>query len=132
MLSRNAVPSNIVERLKREAEELGLALDEYLAELALQKLDPSQRAVEYISAEKELLEQAKEELARGDVRQAADKLWGATALAIKAYASWRDGKRLTSHRDLWDYEKIVARELGKRVYDSWMSGQGMHICFHEG
>ena len=132
MLSRNAVPSNIVERLKREAEELGLALDEYLAELALQKLDPSQRAVEYISAAKELLEQAKEELARGDVRQAADKLWGATALAIKAYASWRDGKRLTSHRDLWDYEKIVARELGKRVYDSWMSGQGMHICFHEG
>lgn len=34
------VPGNVVEQLRKEAERLGLTLDEYLADLALQKLDP--------------------------------------------------------------------------------------------
>ncbi len=126
------VPSNVVEKLRQDAEKRGLTLDEYLVELALQNMDPPQRAVEYINAAKELLEQAKQELEKGSVRQAAEKAWGATALAIKAYAAWREGRRLASHGELWEYEKIMVRELGEWIHDSWMSGQGMHVCFYEG
>lgn len=34
----------------------------------------------------DLLEEAREELGKGNVRQAAEKLWGAAALAVKAHA----------------------------------------------
>ena len=95
-------------------------------------LDPRDRALEYIEAAKELLVQAREELERGDVRQAAEKMWGATALAIKAFAEWREGKRLSGHRELWEYKDVVAGELGEWVRDSWNAGNSMHTCFYEG
>ena len=123
------VPGNVVEQLRKEAERLGLTLDEYLADLALQKLDPPQRAVEYINAAEELLEQARKELEKGNTRQAAEKAWGATVLAIKAYATWREGKRLTSRRELWEYEKTVVRELGEWIADAWYAGQSMQYLF---
>ncbi len=127
-----SLPRSIVERLYREAQRLGLTIEEYLIELAARDLDPSERAKEYIKAAQELLEQAWEELKRGDIRQAAEKAWGATALAVKAYAEWREGKRLTSHRELWEYKNVLENDLGEWVHDAWMSGQGMHICFYEG
>ena len=120
------------ERLEKEARKLGLGLEEYILELALKDLDPRERAQEYIEASKNLLQQAREELRKGDVRQAAEKLWGATALAVKAYAEWKDGKRLTSHRELWEYKDIVVDELGEWVRDSWNAGNSMHTCFYEG
>ncbi len=69
---------------------------------------------------------------KGDARQAAEKVWGATALAIKAYAAWREGRRLTSHRELWEFRKVLEKELGEWVYDAWMAANGMHTCFYEG
>ena len=62
----------------------------------------------------------------------AEELWGATVLAIKAYAEWRDGKRLTGHGELWRYKDVVADELGEWVRDSWNTGNSMHTCFYEG
>jgi len=53
-------------------------------------------------------------------------------LPIKAYAAWREGRRLSSHGELWEYKRRMVNELGKWVHDSWMSGQGMHVCFYEG
>ncbi len=126
------VPAGIGERLRREAERFGLTLDEYVIELLTRDLDPPKRAVEYIDAAKELLEEARIELEKSNVRQAAEKAWGATALAVRAYAAWRDGKRLTSHGELWGYKRTMARELGDWVSDAWYAGQSMHICFYEG
>ncbi len=125
------IPGGIAERLEREAKRLGISLEEYVLELVLGDLDPPERAREYIEAAKTLLEQAAEELQRGDVRQAAEKTWGATALTVKAYAAWKHGRRLTSHGELWKYKRIMARELGKWVSDAWYAGQTMHICFYE-
>ncbi len=65
---------SIVERLHREAQRLGLTVEEYLIELIAQSLDPSERAMEYIQAARGLLERAREELGKGDVRQAAEKV----------------------------------------------------------
>ena len=126
------LPRRIIERIEREARRAGLSVNEYLIDLLSQGLDPRERAVEYIEASRELLDEARQELARGDARQAAEKVWGAAALAIKAYASWREGKRLTSHGELWHYSKKLMDELGDWVSDAWAQAASMHICFYEG
>ncbi len=125
-------PRSIAERLEREARKLGVSLEEYVFDLVLRDLDPQERAKEYIEVSAELLRKAREELEGGDVRQAAEKLWGAAALAVKAYAEWRDRKRLTSHRELWEYSKKLIEDQGAWVHDAWMSAAGMHVCFYEG
>ena len=122
----------LARRVREEAEKLGFSVDEYLVEVLSQGLDPRDRALEYIEAAEDLLGEAREELERGNVRQAAEKLWGAAALAIKAYAFWREGKRLTSHGELWEYKRRLGEELGEWVHDSWASATEMHVCFYEG
>ena len=118
-------------RLKEEAERLNLRLDEYLLNLLTQNLDPRDRAKEYVEASEELLTEARKKLEKGNVRQATEKVWGSAALAVKAYASWKDGKRLTSHKELWKYKRKLEEELGDWVYDAWMAANGMHTCFYE-
>ena len=126
------VRGRLAERIREEARKLGLSAEEYVIELLSQGLDPKERAAEYIEAAEELLSEAREELKRGNVRQAAEKVWGAAALAIKAYAYLRDGKRLTTHGELWAYKRVIEDELGEWVHDAWMNATGMHVCFYEG
>ncbi|NPA05399.1 MAG: HEPN domain-containing protein [Crenarchaeota archaeon] len=97
-----------------------------------QTLHPKTRAKQYIKEAHGLLQEAVKELEKGDPRQAAEKLWGAAALAVKAYAYWKEGKRLTSHKELWQYKDRLRDELGEWVYDAWMAANGMHTCFYEG
>jgi len=125
------VRGRLARRVREEAEKLGITPDEYLVELLSQGLDPKGKAVEYIEAARELLEEAREELGKGDVRQAAEKLWGAAALAVKAYAWWREGRRLTSHGELWRYIDRMAEEIGDWVRDAFYAGHAMHTCFYE-
>ncbi len=125
------VRGHLAKRVKEEAEKLGISVYEYLVELLSQNLDPKDRAIEYIEAAKSLLEEAMLELEKNNVRQAAEKLWGAAALAIKAYAYWKERKRLVSHRDLWEYKRKLGEELGEWVYDAWANATEMHICFYE-
>jgi len=127
-----ALPERVLERARREAERLGLSLDAYLVELLCQGLDPRDRAAEYVEAARELLRRARGELERGEARQAAEKVWGAAALAVKAYALWREGRRLASHRELWEYKSVVAGEVGGWVKESWFAASSMHTCFYEG
>ena len=49
----------------------------------------------YRSAATQLLAQARQELARGDVRQASEKGWGAAAQAVKAVAEGRGWEHKT-------------------------------------
>ncbi len=121
----------LARRIREEAEKLGYSVDEYLVEALTQSLDPKDKAREYVEAAEDLLEEAKEELGKGNIRQAAEKLWGAAALTVKAYAYWKEGKRLTSHGELWEWKRRLEDELGEWVYDSWMSAIGMHVCFYE-
>lgn len=122
----------LAKRVREEAEKLGFSVDEYLVEVLSQGLDPRERAREYVEAAEDLLDKAQEELGKGNVRQAAEKLWGAAALVVKAYAYWRDGRRLTSHGELWEYMRLIAKEVGSWVRGAWMYANGMHICFYEG
>ena len=126
------LPRVIAERLEREARKLGVSLEEYVLDLVLRDLDPQERAREYAEASKDLLKRVREELERGDVRQAAEKAWGAAALAVKAYAEWRGSQRLASHGELWEYKRRMEKELGEWVSDSWAHATAMHVCFYEG
>jgi len=126
------LPKTITERIKREAERRGVSIEEYVVELLSRDLNPEDRAREYVKVSLELLVQAKEELARDNIRQAAEKTWGAVALAIKAYAYWRDKRRLKNHRDLWEYKDKVVSELGEWVGKVFREAGGLHVCFYEG
>jgi hypothetical protein len=46
------------------------------------------------------MRQAKKELAKGDLRQASERAWGAAALMLKSLVHRRDGLRLSSHGKL--------------------------------
>ena len=126
------VPKRVARRIREEARRLGITSEEYLIELVTQGLDPRDRAVEYIESARELLQQSRDELGKGNVRQAAEKVWGAAALAVKAYAWWREGRRLTSHGELWEYKRAVQKEIGEWIHNAWMNAVGMHVCFYEG
>ncbi len=43
----------------------------------------------------------------------------------------RDGRRIVSHGELWEYRRRIQSELGEWVYDSWMISNAMHTCFYE-
>ena len=109
-----AVPRSVARRLRAEAEKAGLTLEEYLVELVARELNPPERAREYAEAARDLLEQARDEPGEGGARHAAEKLWGAAALAVEAYAARRDGKRPTGHRELREHRRLSEREPGER------------------
>jgi predicted DNA-binding protein len=69
------LPYSIVEKLSRKAKKLDMSVEEYVIELISSSLDPLEIAHEYIEASLGLLEQAIEEVKRGDIRQGAKKLW---------------------------------------------------------
>ncbi len=71
-----------------------MTLDEHVIDVLTQDLDPDARADVYMSASRSL--------ERGDLRQAAEKIWGSAALAVKAYAMRREGRVLTIHGELWE------------------------------
>ena len=126
------IPESVAKRIREVAEKLGLTPEEYLVEVVTRGLDPGERAREYIEAARDLLAQTREELEKGDLRQASEKIWGACALAIKAHALAKKGVKLESHRDLWLYKNEVARELGDWVRTAFLKADSMHKNFYEG
>ncbi len=78
-----------------------------------------------------LLDQGHEELARGDVRQASEKGWGAAAQIVKAVAEGR-GWPHTSHRHLFTAVDTLRDETGdadvRRLFDV---ASALHVNFYE-
>jgi len=123
---------SIARRIRVEAEKRGASPEEYILDLLVREMDPGEGAVEYLEAARSLVRQAWRELEKGDLRQAGEKVWGACALAIKAHALARGGRRIESHRDLWLYKDEVARELGEWVRTAFLKADSMHRNFYEG
>uniref|UniRef100_A0A7C4B9Y7 HEPN domain-containing protein n=1 Tax=Thermofilum pendens TaxID=2269 RepID=A0A7C4B9Y7_THEPE len=108
-----------------------MSISECLGEVAAGGLDPLDAALSFIEGARDLLRQAREELGRGDLRQASGKVWGACALAIKAHALHRRGRRVESHAELWVYKNEVAEELGDWVRAVFRQADSMHKNFYE-
>ena len=85
----------------------------------------------YHEASRKFLAQGREELTRGDLRQASEKGWGAAAQMVKAIAEQR-GWRHRSHELLFDAVTILAQEAGDEDVDRLFElASALHINFYE-
>ena len=73
------------------------------------KASPPER---YEEISRHLLEQAQEELDKGDILQASDKVWGATAHAVKAVCQRMDWNH-HAHNHLRAAANYIASEFGR-------------------
>jgi len=97
--------------------------------LAQQLLD---KATWYLWSARTLLDQAREELRRGNHCQAAEKLWCAAASAIRGYgaAKGRDPGRV-SRSSLSRY-RDAANSLGQEALRAFEEAYRLHNCFCNG
>lgn len=78
-----------------------------------------------------LLEQARTELAAGDIRQASEKGWGAAAQAVKAIADARDWEH-RNHAALFRVASRLATETEDDDINRWfLTASGLHVNFYE-
>ena len=85
----------------------------------------------YRSAASLLLEQAHQELANGDIRQASEKGWGAAAQAVKAVSLDR-GWPHNSHGALFSAVRRLARETDNDELDRLFGvANSLHRNFYE-
>ena len=86
---------------------------------------------QYAQASERFLAQARQELSAGDLAQASEKGWGATAQIIKAIAE-RRGWEHNRHRHLHQIASRLRAETGdreiRRLFDS---ASAMHENFYE-
>ncbi|MEM2849310.1 MAG: PaREP1 family protein [Candidatus Bathyarchaeia archaeon] len=127
------IPEKIYEKLKNTAEAHGVSVEWYVLSLIAESVDPTSLAESYWEASQNLMKRAKNELAKGDLRQAVEKAWGAVALALKSLAYKREGLRLSSHGELWEYvDKLVEGTHDEELGRLWRSVSSMHVNFYEG
>jgi HEPN domain-containing protein len=128
------IAGSIYQRLKKEAERRGAAVDEVVIELleaALgASLDPPERAEFHRGLAEKFMREAEELLAKGDYVQASEKAWGAAAQMVKAVAAEK-GKELKSHGDLWRFVLEVACE-NDELRRLWHVANTLHQNFYEG
>jgi hypothetical protein len=134
------LPRKIEKKLREESEKRGVSVEE-LALDALVKgmnegIDPVERTELYLRLSEKYHRDAEELLARGDLVQASEKLWGSAALMVKAVAASR-GVLVSSYGELFSYVRRLGEELGnpelrrlfsvastlhQNFYENWLSG----------
>ena len=92
------------------------------------KASPPER---YEEISRHLLAQAQEELDRGDILQASDKVWGATAHAVKAVCQ-RMGWNHHAHNHLSAAANYVASGLNRQdLMEAFGFLEAMHTNYYE-
>ena len=85
----------------------------------------------YQAASRQLLAQARTELATGDLRQASEKGWGAAAQAVKAIADRRDWEHKT-HRHIWlGVRRLTDENPDLGLTQLFRSANHLHSNFYE-
>ena len=85
----------------------------------------------YLAASRHLLAQAREELARSDVRQASEKGWGAAAQIVKSVAEQR-GWEHRSHAALFNAVSLMVSETGDaEIRRLFHVASALHVNFYE-
>ena len=91
---------------------------------------PRERVRECIETAIGLVERARRNLSeRKDM--AAEMLWDAVSLAVKAYVYATEGKRIESDEELWSLKNHLAEKLGDIVLDVFQRAAGLHQCATE-
>jgi hypothetical protein len=129
------LPKRIEERLRKEAERIGVSEEELILE-ALSKilnepLDPETRVEMHLKLSEKYTKDAEYFLSRKDYVQASEKAWGAAAQIVKALAA-REGVELRGHGDLHEYVAKLSKERGDReIMTLWFSASSLHQNFYE-
>ena len=85
----------------------------------------------YEEISQQLLEQAQEELDRGDILQASEKMWGATAHAVKAHSQQR-GWNYHAHGNIRDAANYIATERNRRdLVFIFAATESLHSNYYE-
>ena len=78
------------------------------------------------------LQQADEELARGDLRQASEKAWGAAAQAVKAAGEARGWEHATHGRLYRVVNRLVEETADVQIREQFEVAGRLHQNFYEG
>ena len=85
----------------------------------------------YQSASRQLLAQARDELTRGDTRQASEKGWGSAAQMVKAIAEQRGWEHKT-HRHIWQaVRQLTDESQSVELNRLFRSANHLHSNFYE-
>ena len=88
-------------------------------------------AQDYLTASRDLLGQAKAEMAAGDIRQASEKGWGAAAQIVKAIAEQRDWRH-RGHGHLHEAVRRLRDETGDQdIRRLFQVANSLHVNFYE-
>ncbi len=143
MLSNNRIitmasvtlPQKLSEKLREKAEEKDYLPEELVIEILFKSLDeeidPEELVEQYRLLSDKYLKEGKEFLNKGDLVQASEKLWGASALAVKMVAAER-GLKLDKHGGLWSFIDTLTKESGdKEFVRLFHVANGLHKNFYE-
>jgi len=90
------------------------------------------KMADYIRQADQFLQQAEEELKKGDLRQAGEKYWGAAAQAVKAIAA-KEGWRHDGHAWLFEaVDKISTEAKDESLKEKFCLAGMLHTNFYEG
>ena len=87
----------------------------------------------YEEISRHLLDQAQEEMAKGDILQASDKVWSATAHTVKA-ACQRLGWNHHAHNHIRAAANFVASQIGRddlKLAFGYLDAVNMNYCEHQ-
>ena len=92
----------------------------------------SARVEDRVQISRRLIQQARDELERGDRLQAAEKVWGALARMLKAHGQQRDWLNLGSHRSVGHIARQPADEYDNgRILNACVAADNGHRHVHD-
>lgn len=94
-------------------------------------MDPEGLVEHYQSLSEEYLAEAKEFPSKWNLVQTSEKLWGASALAIKRIAAGR-GLKLEKHGAIWSFVSKLSKESGDEdIVVFFGDANALHKNFYE-
>jgi hypothetical protein len=129
------LPRKLGDKLREKAAETGYLPEELAVELLHkdlnEELDPKDLVEQYRILSEKYLAEGRELLKEGDLVQTSEKLWGATALAVKWVAA-KQGLQLEQHGALWHFINTLAKESGDRdIVRFFHVANNLHKNFYE-
>jgi len=129
------LPQKLVVKLRDKAEESDSLPDELAIEILFkglgEELDPEDLVEQYQTLSEKYFTDGKELLKGGDLVQASEKLWGATALTVKMVAAKR-GLKLDQHGSMWAFVSEISRKKKDRgIIRFFYSANALHRNFYE-
>ncbi|MHC1599912.1 MAG: PaREP1 family protein, partial [Candidatus Methanospirareceae archaeon] len=129
------LPQKLLMKLREKAEETDSLPEELGVELILkglnEELDPEGLVEHYQALSDKYIDEAKEFLKKGDLVQTSEKLWGASALAVKRIAASR-GLKLDKHGAIWSFVSKLSKESGDEdIVVFFGDANALHKNFYE-